>query len=324
MDSPVRQYQKQKDYQRHKLFRKMKRRKKAEQQQAVDAPIKELRRRLKRFGDGKDEFTQQMKRPATTGGTGYIPDNFGQEWIDTIRKRLYRNITPFGYHDPISRTFNAVVRNLPDNTRKSENKRISDSNPEASALDAIWATYLNIPENQRRNIDSKYNISKTKNGYYRFNNPGMIFNFEQDLSPQGLYSLPGRKAIMMSGILGNYVTGLGRDTKGDYMFYSDSSLNSDGMPNIKTGWDINPYSNTVDKDIEETTEEYGRYGQSKKNLSYRIGKTLFGKVEDLSMGIGTPVPIYDRIYLDDYYDVQEKGKGAIYLPEVTVYGKKKK
>lgn len=55
MDSPVRQYQKQKDYQRHKLFRKMKRRKKAEQQQAIDAPIKELRRRLKRFGDGKDK-----------------------------------------------------------------------------------------------------------------------------------------------------------------------------------------------------------------------------------------------------------------------------
>ena len=54
MDSPVRQYQKQKDYRRHKLFRKINRRKKAERQQAIDAPMKELRRRLKRFDGGKD------------------------------------------------------------------------------------------------------------------------------------------------------------------------------------------------------------------------------------------------------------------------------
>lgn len=55
MDSPVRQYQKQKDYRRHKLFRKINRRRKAERQQAIDAPMKELRRRLKRYGGGKDE-----------------------------------------------------------------------------------------------------------------------------------------------------------------------------------------------------------------------------------------------------------------------------
>lgn len=54
MDSPVRQYQKQKDYQRHKLFRKIRRRRKAEAQQAIDAPMKELRRRLKRYDGGKD------------------------------------------------------------------------------------------------------------------------------------------------------------------------------------------------------------------------------------------------------------------------------
>ena len=54
MDSPVRQYQKQKDYQRHKLFRKIRRRRKAEAQQAIDAPMKELRRRLKRYDDGKN------------------------------------------------------------------------------------------------------------------------------------------------------------------------------------------------------------------------------------------------------------------------------
>ena len=54
MDSPVRQYQKQKDYRRHKLFRKINRRRKAERQQAIDAPMKELRRKLKQYKDGKD------------------------------------------------------------------------------------------------------------------------------------------------------------------------------------------------------------------------------------------------------------------------------
>lgn len=149
----------------------------------------------------------------------------------------------------------------------------------------------------------------------------MIFNFKQDLSPHGLYRLPKRKAIKMNSILGNYTTGLGRDAKGDYIFYSDSKLNSDGTPNIKTGWDINPYSNPAD--TEETTEERGQYGQDKKDLSYKIGKALFGNKEDISMGIGTPVPIYDKVYLDDIYNIPEKERGGYYLPEITITRKKK-
>ena len=56
MDSPVRQYQKQKDYRRHKLFRKIRRRQRAEQEQEANAPMKEMRRRvrLKRFNKGKN------------------------------------------------------------------------------------------------------------------------------------------------------------------------------------------------------------------------------------------------------------------------------
>ena len=47
MESPVRKYQKQKDYNRHKLFRKINRRRKARIEQAIDAPMKPLRRKLK-------------------------------------------------------------------------------------------------------------------------------------------------------------------------------------------------------------------------------------------------------------------------------------
>ena len=58
MDSPVRKQQKRNDYLRHKMFRKIKRRRKAEQQQAINAPAKELRRRLRRrtFKCGKDAY----------------------------------------------------------------------------------------------------------------------------------------------------------------------------------------------------------------------------------------------------------------------------
>ena len=39
------------------------------------------------------------------------------------------------------------------------------------------------------------------------------------------------------------------------------------------------------------------------------------------MGIGKPVHIYDRIYLDDYYGVKQPTHG-VYLPEITVRGKR--
>lgn len=57
MDSPVRQQQKRNDYLRHKLFRKINRRRRAKRQQDIEAPVKELKKRLRQkrtFEDGKD------------------------------------------------------------------------------------------------------------------------------------------------------------------------------------------------------------------------------------------------------------------------------
>ena len=55
---------------------------------------------------------------------------------------------------------------------------------------------------------------------------------------------------------------------------------------------------------------------------YRVGKTILGNVDDISMGIGTPVPIYGKIYLDDIYGLPSTG--AHYLPEVVVTASSKK
>lgn len=57
MDSPIRQQQKRNDYLRHKLFRKINRRRRAKRQQDIEAPAKELKKRLRQkrtFEDGKD------------------------------------------------------------------------------------------------------------------------------------------------------------------------------------------------------------------------------------------------------------------------------
>lgn len=55
MESPKRKLQKKNDYQRHKLFRKIKRRRKAQAEAEQQIAEKQLRRKLKlpKFGDGK-------------------------------------------------------------------------------------------------------------------------------------------------------------------------------------------------------------------------------------------------------------------------------
>lgn len=56
MESPKRKMQKKNDYQRHKLFRKIKRRRKAQAEADQHIDEKQLRKKLKlpKFGDGKD------------------------------------------------------------------------------------------------------------------------------------------------------------------------------------------------------------------------------------------------------------------------------
>lgn len=56
MENPKRKMQKRNDYQRHKLFRKIKRRRKAQAKADQQVAMKQLRKKLKlpKFGDGKD------------------------------------------------------------------------------------------------------------------------------------------------------------------------------------------------------------------------------------------------------------------------------
>ena len=68
MESPKRKMQKKNDYQRHKLFRKIKRRRKAQAEAKQQVALKQLRKKLKlpKFGDGKDIYIKKSKRGTFT------------------------------------------------------------------------------------------------------------------------------------------------------------------------------------------------------------------------------------------------------------------
>ena len=83
MDSPIRKQQKRNDYLRHKVFRKIARRKKAEKESVLKAPEKELKRRLKRprYDDGKNIVYETQN---TEDGTVYRvkPSAFGAKELN--------------------------------------------------------------------------------------------------------------------------------------------------------------------------------------------------------------------------------------------------
>ena len=68
IESPKRKMQKKNDYQRHKLFRKIKRRRKAQAEAEQHIAEKQLRKKLKlpRFGGGKDIHIKESKRGTFT------------------------------------------------------------------------------------------------------------------------------------------------------------------------------------------------------------------------------------------------------------------
>ena len=82
MESPKRKMQKKNDYQRHKLFRKIKRRRKAQAEAEQQVAEKQLRKKLKipKFGDGKEKvnldnahFDKEGNLVYNTTGVKYTP-----------------------------------------------------------------------------------------------------------------------------------------------------------------------------------------------------------------------------------------------------------
>lgn len=239
--------------------------------------LNDIRDRYNEFAEGGD-----TKQPVTTGGAGYVPSTPD---ID-IRQRLYDNIIPFGYNNPVERIASAVFLNKPSDKQEYAGNR--------DILDDLWGTYLGIPKD-RRHYDPVLRTSKYKPTNSKDNNQNYVsVPFANDdidyIIKEALWQ--GERSQLLNPELGTFTVDTGRDKKGQYVSYYDK-------------WDLNPFRGIT-------------------NVGNKITKFLgLDKAGDLSFGIGKPIEIYDRIYLDDYYGIPKEYRGSSFLPEVVVEGRRK-
>ncbi len=213
-----------------------------------------------------------------------------------LRKRLYNNIEPFGYNDVGSRLIDAVVLNKNEHDNYKENYSDPEKTPaQYQTIDNIWGEYLHIPEKERKYSNGKYRIKNNGDGTFSLPFESMD-DIMQAVNSSNNSLLWGQRGKLGNSVIGEYDVHRGYDKNGDYLKYIDH-------------WRINPYDVKEDK----------KYGQDNNSLL----KWYFKGKDDASFGLGTPVEIQGKYYLDDIYNVKGKDRGGHYLPEITVTGKKK-
>lgn len=126
MESPKRKMQKRNDYQRHKLFRKIKRRRKAQAEADQQVAMKQLRKKLKlpKFDRGEDELSTYKKQVEMFNDANSDPTLPGR-LVD--RNRVTVNpetgdVMEVGGHvnlDPV-----IITGKMPDNLKRTINKNI--------------------------------------------------------------------------------------------------------------------------------------------------------------------------------------------------------
>lgn len=204
-------------------------------------------------------------------------------------------------------------------TNTDKSKIQGDQDDEESDLQL--ATYLNIPINKRHyqkeleksqyaptkgnksstyyklqldNNDKEALINESRGINYKLGgyNTDKINSSDGQLIYDGTplnYGESKSSKVLSSHNLGTHTLSRGFDPqKGEYVSYYDQ-------------WDINPYK--------------GYWGERNNNI---ITKALGLDKKDNIDFLGTPIHFYDRIYLDDYYNVPKEYKGSQFLPEIKV------
>ena len=120
MESPKRKMQKKNDYQRHKLFRKIKRRRKAQAESDQQVAMKQIRKKLKlpKFDRGEDELSTYKKQVEMFNDANSDPTLPGR-FVD--RNRVTVNPETGGHVnlDPV-----IITGKMPDNLKRTINKNI--------------------------------------------------------------------------------------------------------------------------------------------------------------------------------------------------------
>lgn len=97
MESPKRKMQKKNDYQRHKLFRKIKRRRKAQAKADWQVATKQLRKKLKlpKFGDGKGIKSETGAPLEVKDGMLYYKNTDIYNYLNNLEVGKYIGAEPF-------------------------------------------------------------------------------------------------------------------------------------------------------------------------------------------------------------------------------------
>ena len=213
-----------------------------------------------------------------------------------IRDRIDNNLQDFEYHDrnqgakgdplfPIKKMKRIII----DNEKETDFLNINgEVIPSSYSHKDLLSLYLGKPQKHNTVSVSKYVPSDSKNKnkeYFSINsnefNDYILRHSDEAFLKEGLMRggiqyardkkgniIPNRYLISDIGTgLGQFTIGFGNDDNGKYISYWDK-------------WDLNPYK--------------GKY--STANI-FNIG--------DISMGIGKPFEIYDRIYYKDNPDINK-------------------
>lgn len=230
--------------------------------------------------------------------------------IDIIRRRLYDNLSPYSYSDAEERLNSAIFRNVNVNNREGESLY--------GERDDTFAEYLGIPKNKRHKVKdiqhvtvvpSKYSptVGREQNSYKTLNFPKKNNNW--------------------------YWLNYGENDTDDYKLWNPVVSASNNLAFGKNKVDhLFPWAavfadHTIGRGVDKDKGEY----RSVYDLWDLAPTTGYGK--DESEGLGKPVHFYDRVYLKDYYGLQdnefEKTRPKYgeyyggYIPEVIINGNNK-
>lgn len=204
----------------------------------------------------------------------FIPLYTVKDPVTTLRKKIYDNIDPYGYNEFGDRITSILIGG--NSEYKTSVGKVRDD---------IFAEYLQIPQKDRHNYpetwkvkDSKYrptiNDDSGVKKYKTFNIPdknkiSIIHDALNDLDHNQ------SKTAETVAPLGVHTVSRGMDPqKGEYVSFYDK-------------WDIEPWS--------------GASASGKFPWLRKITKWL--GAEDASLGLGKPLHFYDRIYLNDVFNV---------------------
>lgn len=191
--------------------------------------------------------------------TSQYKDDGESSLLGTIRHRLATNINPFNYANPISRVFNAVVRNKKEDTRQKLDNWVAEGLPggqERKYRLAAWSKYLGSPiegiNNDNYIIKSQYTPRFSKNAdtvYYTY----------KPTEGHDIFD-----AFQINS--GNFTIGYGQDQKGTYYSLYDI-------------WDINPFGGANSGDaslgIGNPFEVYDRIYYQDSPDAYNKAQTFY-------------------------------------------------